>query len=139
MQGRMVLAHENVHRRRLDNLWRALAVAVACLHWFNPLVWVMLRAFFTDMELSCDEAVLKKGGYGEGARKAYAHTLLAFSQEKRFLVSTAFGRSGVKVRVVNVLNYKRLTVIGAIASTLFLLALALALLTNPTLRGVTWG
>lgn len=134
-EGQMVLAHENVHRRRLDNLWRAMAIAVACVHWFNPLVWVMLKALFTDMELSCDEAVLRKGAYGPQQRKAYASALLRFAEDKRFLISTSFGRAGVKVRIVNVLNYKRMTWIGIAASAAFVLAMALVLLTNPTLRG----
>ena len=131
--GRMVLAHENVHKRRLDNLWRLLGIFVVCLHWFNPFAWVMLKAFFTDMEQSCDESVIRK--YGAEERKAYASTLLRFAEDKRVLVSTAFGRSGVKVRIVNVLNYKRLTAIGIAASTIFLLLVAAALLTNPRLRG----
>lgn len=134
-EGKMVLAHESIHRQRLDNLWRVMAVGIACIHWFNPLVWVMLKAFFTDMELSCDEAVVLKGRYGAEERKAYASALLRFAEEKRFLISTAFGRSGVRVRIVNILNYKRLTVIGAVASAVFLLAVALVLITNPALRG----
>ncbi len=134
-EGQMVLAHENVHRRRLDNLWRAMAIAVACVRWFNPLVWVMLKALFTDMELSCDEVVLRKGAYGPQQRKAYASALLRFAEDKRFLISTSFGRAGVKVRIVNVLNYKRMTWIGIAASAAFVLAMALVLLTNPTLRG----
>ena len=132
-EGQMVVAHESVHRRRLDNLWRVLAVGITCLHWFNPLVWVMLKTFFTDMELSCDEAVIKK--YGEAERKAYASALLHFAEDKRVLISSAFGRSGVKVRIVNVLNYKKLTTIGIIVSAIFLLAMAAALMTNPQLRG----
>ena len=95
----------------------------------------MLKAFFTDMELSCDEAVVRKGRYNAEERKAYASALLRFAEEKRFLISTAFGRSGVRVRIVNILNYKRLTVIGAVASAVFLLAVALVLITNPALRG----
>ncbi len=134
-EGKMVLAHENVHRQRLDNLWRVLAACIACIHWFNPLVWVMLKAFFTDMELSCDEAVFRKGGYGPDERRAYAGALLRFAEDRRFLISTAFGRSGVKVRIVNVLHYRRLTVIGAAASAIFLLAVTLVLVTNPSLRG----
>ena len=128
-----ILAHENTHRRRLDNLWRLLGIGVACLHWFNPFAWIMLKAFFTDMELSCDESVIHQLDAEE--RKAYAGTLLRFSDEKRILVSAAFGRSGVKVRIVNVLNYKRLTFIGVLASSLFLLAVAVVLMTNPQLRG----
>lgn len=133
--GKMVLAHENIHRQRLDNLWRALAIGVACMHWFNPLVWLMLKVCLTDMELSCDEVVMRRGRFGTEERKAYASALLHFAEDKRFLISTAFGRSGIKVRIVNVLNYKRLTVIGAVASGTFLLAVLLVLMTNPALRG----
>lgn len=132
-QGQMVLAHENVHRRRLDNLWRALAIGIACVHWFNPLAWVMLRAFFADMELSCDEAVLRQGKYAPQQCKAYAGALLHFAEDKRFLLSTAFGRSSVRVRIVHVLNYKRMTWIGIIASVAFVLAVAMALLSNPSI------
>jgi beta-lactamase regulating signal transducer with metallopeptidase domain len=135
IEGKMILAHENVHRRRLDNLWRTLVIGIACLHWFNPLVWVMLKKFFEDMELSCDESVLRRGKYSRDECKIYATTLLRFGEDKRFLISSAFGRSGVKVRIVNVLNYKRMTLIGAVASAVFLLILTLVLITNPALRG----
>jgi beta-lactamase regulating signal transducer with metallopeptidase domain len=134
-EGRMVLAHENVHRKRLDNLWRVIAISIACIHWFNPFVWLMVRMFFADMELSCDERVLAEGKYGIEERKAYARTLLSFSEDKRFLISTAFGQSGVKVRIINVLNYRRLTAIGAFASAIFLFVLVLLLLTNPGFGG----
>ena len=132
-EGRMILAHENIHKRRLDNFWRLIGICITCLHWFNPFAWVMLKSFFTDMEQSCDEAVIRK--YDAEERKAYAGTLLRFAEDKRVLVSTAFGQSGVKVRIVNVLNYKKLTLIGAVASSLFLLVLAAVLITNPRLRG----
>ncbi|MDR1640650.1 MAG: M56 family metallopeptidase [Clostridiales bacterium] len=131
LEGQMALAHEAVHQRRLDNLWRVVAVFTCCLHWFNPLAWLSLKAFFADMELSCDEAAIKK--LGEGKRKAYASALLRFAEGKRTLVSSAFGCSGVRVRIVNILNYKKLTILGSVASALFLLAIAAALATNPEL------
>ena len=130
---RMVLAHENVHRRRLDNLWRLSMACVACIHWFNPLAWAMLKAFLDDMELSCDESVIRE--YTAEERKAYAKALLRFAEGKRPSASAAFGHSGVKARIAGVLNYKRLTVIGAVASSLFLLAIAAALITNPQIQG----
>lgn len=132
-EGGMVLAHENTHRRRLDNLWRLLGICVTCLHWFNPFAWIMLKSFFTDMELSCDESVIRKQGAGE--RKIYAGALLRFAGDNRMLMSAAFGQSGIKARIVNVLNYKRLTLFGAAASSLLLIVLALVLITNPQLRG----
>jgi beta-lactamase regulating signal transducer with metallopeptidase domain len=131
-EGGMVLAHENTHRRRFDNIWRLLGVCITCLHWFNPLVWIMLKAFFNDMELSCDENVIRK--MSEEKRKVYAGALLRFAEDQRLLVSTAFGQSGVKIRVVNVLNYKRLTIIGIIVSSLFLLVIIVSLITNPHIR-----
>jgi len=126
---RMILAHEHVHIRRRDNLWRGVGIAIACFHWFNPMSWIMLRAFFMDMELSCDEAVIRD--YAPEERKAYAGTLLRYAEDKRQLVSSAFGRSGVKLRITGVLNYRKLSIIGAAASSLLLLIIAIALLTNP--------
>ena len=132
-EGQMIIAHENVHKRRLDNLWRMLAIPITCLHWFNPFAWIMLKAFFSDMEQSCDEAVVRK--YSMEERRTYAETLLRFAEHQRIVAATAFGRLGVKTRIVNVLNYRKLTLIGAVISSLFLLALAAALITNPQLRG----
>ena len=130
---RMILTHENVHKRRLDNLWRLLVICITCIHWFNPLAWIMLKTFLIDMELSCDETVIRK--FGAEERKSYAGTLLNFAEDKRMFVSTAFGRSGVRVRVVNVLSYKRLSLIGAVASFVFLLVIAVVLVSNPQLQG----
>lgn len=127
--GRYVLAHENVHRKRLDNLWRVLAIAVVCMHWFDPFAWILLKCFFSDMELSCDEKVVKL--YDVARRKEYASALVSFADSKKFMLSTSFGRSTVKVRVMNVLNYKRLTTVGAIVSVLFLIAIAVLFITNP--------
>jgi len=130
---RMILAHENTHRRRLDNLWRLLGICIACLHWFNPFVWIMLKAFLVDMEQSCDEVVIHS--YTEEDRRAYAGTLLRFAEDKRLLVSTAFGGSGIKVRIVNVLNYRKLTLLGAVASSIFLMVVVIVLITNPQWQG----
>ena len=131
-QGQLILAHEQVHRQRRDNLWRALSIGIVCVHWFNPLAWVLLRAFLADMEFSCDEAVLRQGKYTSQQRKEYASALLHFAEDKRFLFSAAFGQSAVRVRIIHALNYRRMTWIGAIATAAFVLALALALLSNPT-------
>ena len=128
----MIITHENTHKRRHDNLWRILNIFITCLHWFNPLVWVMTKAFYTDMEQSCDEAVIRK--YDTEERMAYAGALLRFAENKRMLMSTAFGRSGVKERIINVLSYKKFSFIGIVASSLFLLVIAVMLITNPQLR-----
>ena len=128
-----MLAHEDVHRRRKDNLWRLLAIGVVCVHWFNPLAWVMLRAFLADLESSCDEVVVR--GYSPADRKAYATTLLRFADDQRLLAATGFGTSKAKARIIGVLHYQRLTLIGAAAAALLVAAVAVALLTNPQVRG----
>lgn len=109
MEGRLlelVEIHEEAHRRRLDNLWRLLALGVCCLHWFNPVVWYSLKLFFTDMELACDEAVLRR--LGEGERKDYALALLSAAKGRDLFVS-AFGGAKLRLRMERVLSYKRLS------------------------------
>ena len=105
ISGRMILEHEDVHRKRLDNLWRALAVGIACVHWFNPLVWVMLRAFFRDMEFSCDETILKRGKYSSDETRVYASALLQFAEGKS-LCPRSFRKFRRPGRIMNVLNFK---------------------------------
>ena len=125
----LVIAHEDVHIKRLDNLRRPLALAVACVHWFNPLAWVMLRAFYLDMELSCDEAVTS--ALDRADRGKYAAALLSFAGGGHFILPAAFGKSKVRVRVERVLKYKGLTAASSAALLIFLAAVAVALMTNP--------
>lgn len=115
MEGQLldyVEAHERIHRRRLDNLWRLTALLICCLHWFNPAVWFSLKLFFADMELSCDEAVLRKLPTRE--RKAYATALLSVAVGRDLFVS-AFGGAKLRVRIERVLSYRRLTLGAALA------------------------
>ncbi len=122
-----VEAHELVHKRRLDNLWRCIALLFCCVHWFNPVVWHCLRLFFADMELSCDERVLRKLAPKE--RKDYAMALLSVAEGRDLFVS-AFGGAGLRLRITRVLTYRRLTV-GA--------SLAFALLTGAVLSVLALG
>lgn len=125
-----VLMHERVHQRRWDNLWRAAAVAIGCVHWFNPLAWVFLKCFLTDMELSCDEAVLRR--CGEEQKHNYARALLDCA-EKRSLFVSAFGGAKLRVRIENILSYKRMGWLSTAFLAAFAAALAVILLTNPTM------
>lgn len=122
-----VLLHEQMHIRRLDNLWRLAAVATACVHWFNPFVWLFLKAFFEDMELSCDERVLRR--CGEAEKKAYAAALLDCEAGKT-VFSSAFGGAKTRVRIAGILSYKRLTAASAAGFILLTAAVAAAMLTN---------
>ena len=109
-----VEAHERIHRRRLDNLWRCLALGICCLHWFNPVVWFSLKLFFADMELSCDEAVVRKLPVRK--RKEYATALLSVAAGRDLFVS-AFGGAKLRLRVERVLSYRRLTLGAGAAFT----------------------
>lgn len=108
-----VLLHEQTHIRRRDTLTKPLFYAVACLHWFNPLVWLAFREFERDMEAACDEAAVRGRPLPE--RTAYCESLLHFAVQGRSIPgSLAFGQGSVKQRIVHLLHYRRLGA-GALA------------------------
>lgn len=123
-----VLRHEQAHIRRLDNLWRLVALATAAVHWFNPFVWLFLKCFLEDLELACDETVLS--GCSQEERRQYASALVD-QYESRSLFASAFGGASLRSRVMNILTYRKLSVLSWVFLLLFAGALALALLTNP--------
>ena len=108
-----VLLHEQTHIRRRDPLTKPLFYAVACLHWFNPLVWLAFCTFERDMEAACDEAAVRGRPLPE--RNAYCESLLHFAVQGRSIPgSLAFGQGSVKERIVHLLHYRRLGA-GALA------------------------
>lgn len=123
-----ILAHERVHINRHDNIWRMFAIVVACIHWFNPFIWLFLKCFFTDCELACDVKAVKK--MKQEDRKNYALTLLAFSTVDQTVFASAFGNSKVKLRIENVLSYKKLTLFSSICFIVMIIVIAFILLTN---------
>lgn len=122
-----ILRHEAVHARRRDNLWRCAAILICCLHWFNPLCWLCLRAFFADMELACDAAVLRK--LEPEARKDYARALLDAARPRSLFVS-AFGGAKIRLRIETVLSYRKLTTGAVVAFAALFLAIAATLVLN---------
>lgn len=122
-----ILAHERAHIRRLDNLWRLLGLTTACLHWFNPLVWLFLKWFLTDLELSCDETVLRRCSVEQ--RRAYAGALLD-SEAQRTMLASPFGHAGTAVRIHRVLSYQNLSGAAAFFTCAAAGFISLALLTN---------
>ncbi|HAS74261.1 MAG TPA: peptidase M56 BlaR1 [Clostridiales bacterium UBA8960] len=122
-----ILAHEQVHILRRDNLWRVVAVLTLCVHWFNPLCWFFLKWFFTDMELACDAKVLKT--MGEDKAKDYASALLSCATGRSYFVS-AFGGSNTRRRIESVLSYKRLTTLSTVAFGALIVAICFVLITN---------
>jgi beta-lactamase regulating signal transducer with metallopeptidase domain len=102
-----ILMHEQTHIHRKDHIIKILAFLIVSIHWFNPLVWVAFILMSIDMEMSCDERVLKK--MNEDIKKPYATSLLSLAAGRHILNGSplAFGEGNVKGRIKNVLNYKK--------------------------------
>ena len=122
-QFQLVLAHELAHIRRRDCLRKLLLIVCLCLYWWNPLVWIMVRLANRDMELACDEAVLR--ALGPACKKPYALALLDMAQRqtKPSPLCSSFAKSCAEERVRAILRFRRLPVwTGALTAVLFLLA-----------------
>ncbi len=105
-ERRFVLAHERAHLRRLDHIWKPLGFLILSVHWFNPFCWLAYALFCRDIELACDEKVIRELGRAE--RAAYSQTLLSCSAHRILAACpVAFGETDVKTRVKAVLNYKK--------------------------------
>lgn len=110
---RFALEHELVHIRRFDVLFKVVLTAAACVHWFNPLAWVMLSLAGRDIELSCDEAVLKQLGC---KREDYAMALIRLEERRSIPTGAAFGRNAVRERIEAIMKFKKTTLAGIIVS-----------------------
>lgn len=132
-----ILQHEACHIRRGDHLVKPLAFLILATHWFNPLVWLAFALMTKDMEMSCDEAVLSVTG--PGIVRDYSLSMLSFATNRRFPCASplAFGETGVKKRVKNVLNFKKPKVWVAIMAALLCLAVIAACGTNPKISNDT--
>ncbi len=113
-----IILHEQTHIRRHDYIIKFVAYFILCVHWFNPLAWVAFLLMGVDMEMSCDERVLKEMG-GE-IKKDYLLSLLSLATERHIIGGSplAFGEGGIKERVKNVLNFKkpsRVIIVAAVA------------------------
>lgn len=101
-----IIAHEQHHIRRLDHIWRLLFFCALCLHWFNPLVWLAFILSGRDMEMSCDEAVLRK--LGSRIRADYAASLLKLAAGRNLSgTPITFGGGNTKERLINMANWKK--------------------------------
>lgn len=122
-----ILMHERAHIKRKDNFMRLLAFIVVCLHWFNPFAWLMLKLLYSDIELACDEFVLSK--CNETERKEYAHTLLS-TAEKTNVFAASFGGSKIRIRIENILSYKKISIFSIVAFSALVISICYILLTN---------
>lgn len=126
-----VIAHERAHLARRDHWWKVLGYLVLALHWFNPLVWVAYILFCRDIELACDEKVVK--GLDGAARADYSQALLSCAAPGRAVAACplAFGEGNIKTRVKSALHYKKPAFWVAAAAVLAVVLVAVCFLTNP--------
>lgn len=113
-----VLTHEYVHIRRFDSIRKLVLIVVLCVHWFNPLVWVMYVLANRDIELSCDEAVVRL--FGENAKAAYARALISMEETRSGLTPLCnnFSKNGIEERIIAIMKIKRTTVFSFIMTGL---------------------
>ena len=130
-----ILLHEQTHIRRCDHIVKFAAYYILCLHWFNPLAWVAFLLMGVDMELSCDERVLKQMG-GE-IKKDYSLSLLSLATERRIIGGSplAFGEGGVKGRIKNVLNFKKPSRAIVVVSVALVVVLSVGFAVNRATDG----
>lgn len=126
-----VVAHEQAHIRRKDHWWKSLGFLLLTIHWFNPLMWLAYALLCRDIELACDEKVIKEL-YNEH-RADYTQVLVAYSVNRRMIAACplAFGEVGVKERVKSVMNYKKPALCIIISAVIACAVVAVCFLTNP--------
>ena len=124
-----VLKHEMVHRQRRDYLIKPIGYLLLTIYWFNPFVWAAYILLCRDVELACDERVIRELG-GE-YKKEYASALLTYSVNRRTIAAcpVAFGETSVKGRVKNVLNYKKPTFWVMVAAVVACVIIAVCFMT----------
>ena len=126
-----VIAHEQAHIRRRDHWWKPFGFTLLALHWFNPLMWLGYILLCRDIELACDEKVIKE--MSSETKADYSQALVACSVGRRSIAACplAFGEVGVKERVRSVMNYKKPVFWMIVAAVVICLAAAVCFLTDP--------
>ena len=126
-----VISHEKAHLHRKDHLWKPLGFIILTLHWFNPVMWLAYILLCRDIELACDEKVVKELDYVQKAD--YSQALLTCSVNRRMVAACplAFGEVGVKDRVKSVLNYKKPAFWVVMVAIIASIVVAVCFLTNP--------
>ena len=130
-QAQYVIAHEEAHLRRRDHWWKPLGFLLLAVYWFNPLLWVAYILLCRDIELACDERVIRD--MDASAKKAYSEALLSCSLPRHMVAACplAFGEVGVKKRIASVLNYKKPAFWVLVVAILACVVVAVCFLTSP--------
>ena len=138
VQRQNVLAHEQAHLARRDHWWKPLGFALLAVYWFNPVLWLAYALLCRDIELACDERVIRT--MDESAVKTYSTVLLACSMPRKAAITCplAFGEVGVKERVKNALHYKKPAFWVVAASVAVCVVVAVCFLTDPEHETMKW-
>ena len=125
-----VLAHEYVHIRRFDSIRKLVLIVVLCVHWFNPLVWVMYILANRDIELSCDEAVVRL--FGENTKAAYARALISMEETRSGLtpLCSSFSKNAIEERITAIMKIKKTTVFSLVLAGFIVVGTATAFATS---------
>lgn len=126
-----MIAHESAHLKRKDHVWKPFGYLLLCIYWFNPLCWVAYMMLCRDIELACDEKVIRDMSFAD--KKEYSRVLLSCATQRRLVMvcPLAFGEVGVKDRVKSVLNYKKPSFWIVLISMVACVAVAVCFLTEP--------
>lgn len=127
-----ILVHEQIHIKRCDHIVKLVAFGALCLHWFNPLVWFAFLLMGKDMEMSCDEAVIRK--IGSDVKKDYSSSLIALASGRKIIGGTplAFGEGDTGSRIKNVLSYKKPAIWMICIAVAICVILGVFLTANPS-------
>ncbi|WP_310604147.1 M56 family metallopeptidase [Anaerosporobacter sp.] len=127
-----VLAHEYVHIRRLDALTKLILTAGLCVHWFNPLVWVMYILANRDIELSCDESVVRF--FGEENKSTYARTLISMEENRSDLppLYNSFSKNAIEERVTAIMKIKKTSLIAICVAVALVTGITIVFATSAT-------
>lgn len=137
-EAEFVIAHERAHLKRHDYWWKPLGFVILAVYWFHPLCWIAYWMLCKDIELACDEKVIRD--YDAGQKKAYSEILLNRSVNHRSIsvCPLAFGEVGVKERIRSVLNYKKPTFWVIVTAVAICIVVAVCFLTNPKRETMNW-
>lgn len=141
-QLQYVLSHEYVHIHRYDTVTKLIATLALCIHWFNPFVWVMYILFNRDIELACDESVIRQ--FGEKSKSAYSLMLINMEATKSGLLPFCnnFSKNAIEERITAIMKTKKITVFSLVLASIIVVGVSTAFTTsaqanniNPTSEG----
>ncbi len=129
-QLQYVITHEYIHIRRFDTVTKLVSTAALCIHWFNPFVWVMYALFNRDLELACDESVIRL--FGQTSRSEYARLLISLEARKSGLLPfcSSFSKNAIEERIIAIMKNRKNTTFSTILACLIVLGMVMTFATS---------